>query len=209
MRLIFLILLTLLSLSTAAQAGAWLRERGEGFVSLSFGATRFDETKNALYIEYGLTDAQDVRNGFGNLFARRALGPTDRPHRFAYEIGLGGLWGNEMQLPTVKTGVSWGYGFSHASGNGWMSLDAAYVYEPRMGNHIAKIDGTLGVDFSTLTTGLIEFTLSEQNDDAYGAVEPSLLFRPRGSSFNVKIGAEIPYKETEKSALKLGLWHRF
>ena len=209
-------------LPAAAQAGAWLRETGTGFVSLSFGVTQFSETTNAFYLEYGLTDgmtvgldisaftnSQNVRNGFGNLFIRRKLGSDTGAHRFAYEVGLGGLWGNERQLPTIKTGVSWGYGFNQNDKPGWVNLDAAYIYETEMGQHIAKLDGTLGLELTDFTTGLLEFTLSEQNDDAYGAVMPALLFRPKGRSFNVKVGAEIPYKETENSALKLGLWHRF
>lgn len=223
MKPFFLTCLTLLYfLPSASQAGAWLRETGTGFVSLSFGATRLSDTTNALYLEYGLTEnvtigldisaftnSQDVRNGFGNLFIRRNLGPTTGPHRFAYEIGIGGLWGSDMRLPTVKTGISWGYGFTQNDRPGWVNLDVAYINEPEMGQHIAKLDGTLGLDLTDFTAGLLEFTLSEQNNDAYGAVMPALLFKPKGRAFNVKVGAEIPYKETEKSALKLGLWHRF
>ena len=59
-----LLCITLLILSQAAapmaQAGAWLRESGTGFVSLSFGATQFSETTNAAYIEYGLSDATTI-----------------------------------------------------------------------------------------------------------------------------------------------------
>ena len=217
---ISIILAACLLVPAGAQAGAWLREKGEGFVSLSFGATRSSETTNALYLEYGLSDsttigldisaftnAQDVRNGFGNLFLRRNIGRTDGPHRLAYEVGVGGLWGNEMHLPTLKTGLSWGYGFTERSG--WVNVDLAYIYEPQEGESIARVDGTLGLDFTDVTTGLLEFTLSRRKDDTYGAVLPSLLIRPKGRSFDIKLGAEIPYNETERTAVKLGLWHRF
>ncbi|WP_386625279.1 hypothetical protein [Sulfitobacter geojensis] len=205
-----------------AQAGAWLREKGTGFVSLSFGATQFSETTNALYIEYGLSDkttvgldvstftnALNVRNGFGNIFLRRAIGPTDQPHKWAYEIGFGGLWGNEMQLPTVKTAISWGRGFKIAERDGWVNMDAAYVYEPTLGEHITKLDATLGLNFGTITTGLLEVTLSSQNSETYGAFEPSVLIRPKESRFSIKVGAQVPFDEQEKAALKLGIWRSF
>jgi hypothetical protein len=49
MRLVFTICLVLSQgVAPIAHAGAWLREKGTGFVSLSFGATQFSETTNAL-----------------------------------------------------------------------------------------------------------------------------------------------------------------
>ena len=215
-----LMLAACLLVPDAGRAGAWLREKGSGFTALSFGVTHAKETTNAFYFEYGLSDqttigldisaftnARNVRNGFGNLFVRRSLGPTEGPHRFAYELGVGGLWGNERQLPVLKTGLSWGYGFTRVSG--WVNLDLGYVHEPQLGESIAKIDGTLGLDFGSITTGLLEFTLSKRGEDTYGAVQPSLLIKPRGQAFNVKLGAEIPYNETERAAVKIGVWHRF
>ncbi|MDF3414491.1 hypothetical protein HKX54_08495 [Sulfitobacter sp. M57] len=209
-------------LASNAQAGAWLREKGTGFASLSFGATEFSETTNALYVEYGLsnkttigldissfTNAQNVRNGFGNLFIRRAIGPTDRPSKWAYELGIGGLWGNERQLPSVKTTLSWGRGFQLRARDGWINMDAAYVYEPTLGSHITKFDATLGLHFGGITTGLLEVTHSSQNDDTFGAVEPSVLIRPKDGKFSIKLGAQIPFDEGDKAALKLGVWHSF
>ncbi len=223
MRLLFVACL-IFSLGAAplAHAGAWLREKGTGFVSLSFGATQFSETTNALYVEYGLSDkttigldvsaftnAFNARNGIGNLFIRRRLGPADRPSRWAYEIGVGGIWGNERQLPTFKTGVSWGRGFDLDGHAGWINLDGAFIYEPLQGQHITKFDGTLGMAFNDVLTGILEVNMSYQNKDTYGAVEPSLLIRPKGSKFNFKIGTQIPCEEQEKAALKLGIWRSF
>ncbi|KIN63328.1 hypothetical protein Z946_2198 [Sulfitobacter noctilucicola] len=211
----------MMSVSTAS-AGAWLREEATGFVSLSFGATQFSETTNGLYLEYGVspkttvgldistfTNSQNVRNGFGNLFLRRALGPSDKPSKFSYEIGIGGLWGNEMQRPTLKSGLSWGRGFQVKDRNGWVNIDGAFVYEPTLGEHITKLDGTLGIGFSQLTTGLFEVNISHQNEELYGAFEPSVLFKPAKSLFQIKVGAQIPFEEQKKTALKLGIWHNF
>lgn len=211
-----------LTMPPAVQAGAWLRKEGEGFVSLSFGATRFSETTNALYLEYGLTETTtigldisaftnslNVRNGFGNLFVRRAIGPTDRDSKWAYEIGLGGLWGNEMQRPTLKTGVSWGKGFQINNRNGWVNIDSALIIEPKLNEHIAKLDGTFGMAFTDVTSALLEVNLSYQEDETYGSFEPSVLFKHKNTAISVKIGAQIPFEEQSKTALKLGLWHEF
>ncbi len=223
MRLILVLFMTIFwSAASAAHAGAWLREKGTGFVSLSFGASMFSETTNSLYLEYGLsekitvgldisafTNAQDVRNGFGNLFMRRSLGPTDGRNKWAYEIGVGGLWGNEMQRPTIKTGLSWGRGFQVNKHSGWINLDAAVIYEPTLNEHIVKFDGTVGLDFGNITTGIVEVALSQQENEFFGAIEPSILIRPKQSRFQVKVGAQIPFDDQKKSAFKLGVWHTF
>ncbi|MCX7560377.1 hypothetical protein OS190_12430 [Sulfitobacter sp. F26204] len=209
-------------LASVADAGAWLREKGDGFVSLSFGATQFSETTNAFYIEYGLSDkttigldvsaftnALNVRNGFGNLFLRRAIGPADQPDKWAYELGIGGVWGNEMHRPTVKAGIAWGRGFKVNSRAGWINLDAAYIHEPTLGEHITKFDAAVGMAFSDATTGLLEISVSAQKSETYGAFEPSLLIQPKDSKFRIKLGAQIPFSEQEKTALKMGIWNDF
>lgn len=223
MKTLFAVLvMTCQCMASIGHDGAWLRDEGSGFASLSFGATQFSETTNALYVEYGLSDkttigldvstftnALNVRNGFGNLFIRRAIGPTDQPNRWAYELGVGGLWGNERHLPTLKTTLSWGRGFQFHNRSGWVNMDAAFIYEPTLGSHITKFDATLGLHFGGITTGLLEVTHSSQNNDTYGAFEPSLLIRPKDSKFSVKLGAQIPFDEDDRAALKLGIWHSF
>lgn len=205
-----------------AMAGAWLKEKGAGFSSLSIGANSADEQTLALYFEYGLTDKTtvgldisafagqpDMLNGYGAVFLRRSLFASDGPHKFAYEFGFGALYQDDLPLPVVKAGLSWGRGFSHGRGNGWMNVDAAYIYEPTQGQKFAKLDGTLGMDFNDIMTGMIEVHISRSDDDTFGSLEPSLLLRPRKGAFNIKIGAEIPHDDIDRSALKLGVWHRF
>lgn len=212
-----------LALAHAADAGAWLREKGTGFVSLSFGATQTDRTTNSFYTEYGLTDGTtvgvnisaftgpgDTRTGTGHLFLRRAIGTTEGPRRIAYELGVGGRWNDDTHLPTVRTALSWGRGFQLGSArNGWINVDAAYIYEPTNGQHETKVDSVLGLDFGQITTGMVEVYLGHQNGETYGAVEPSMLIRPRNSAFNIKMGAEIPFEDSRDTALKLGVWYRY
>lgn len=208
-------------LGQSALAGAWLREQGTGFASLSFGATQKDETTAALYLEYGLNEkmtigvdisafnsSEDVRNGFGILFLRRSLGPTDRPNKFAYEVGLGALYEDNETLPAVKTAVSWGRGFQLGQRNGWVNVDAGYIYEPQLMNNTTKLDATVGLDIGGITTGIVELNLSRTDSDSFSAVEPSLLIKPRKVPFQIKLGAQIPLQEGNDT-LKLGIWKSF
>lgn len=213
----------LLLIAPRADAGAWLREQGSGFGSLSFGATLSDETTNSIYLEYGLhpkmtvgldistfTNSAGARNGTGVLFMRRSITDPSGPQRLSYELGVGGIFTDDEQLPAVKGLLSWGRGFEYGPGYGWMNVDVSYLYEPQAGRSVAKLDGVLGLPFTAVTTGLFEVTLSEQEGETYGAVLPSLLFSPRFTQFRVKVGAEVPYDDPgERSSLKLGLWREF
>ena len=166
-----------------ATAGAWLRDHQSGFLSLSFGATQTDQTTNALYLEYGLTQqttlgvdvsafsiGSDVRNAFGIVFMRRALGDRKRPSKWAYEIGIGALWDQDRTLPAVKTSLSWGRGFQLGDRSGRISVDAGYVHEPTLQNHTTKLDATAGLGFTQITTGILEMTYSHKDTDCFGAV---------------------------------------
>lgn len=221
-RIFVITLLAVLTAAPMAQAGAWLRDAGTTFLALSFGVTQHSDTTNGFYLEYGLSDQTTVgidvstftnrlhvRNGVGTVFLRRNLTAPDGPNRFAYEVGIGGVWGNEMQRPTMLIGLSWGRSISLWGQNGWVNLDGRFTYEPRLGEHVTKLAGTFGLDFGPTTTGLVELSISSQKGDSFSALEPSLLFKPRHSPFRIKIGTQVPLQDSARSALKLGIWHRF
>ncbi|MEP5732181.1 MAG: hypothetical protein ABJL67_22730 [Sulfitobacter sp.] len=211
-----------LSAGSPAQAGAWLREKGSGFTSLSFGLNRFEEGSQSLYFEYGLsekmtigldvttsTQRSDFRDGQGHIFLRRQLWANDGPHKLAYEIGIGGTIRDDAVLPTFKSGLSWGRGVQLYDRNGWVNVNAAFIYEPSLGEHITKMDATFGLELGQRTSGLVELSLFHQHGDTYQAVEPSLLIRPKDSRFNFKVGAKIPFDDQDKSSLRLAVWHSF
>lgn len=205
-----------------AQAGAWLREKGSGFTSLSFGFNQFEEGAQSLYFEYGLTEkmtvgldvttatlGSDFHRAAGHLFFRRKLWDLGSPHQLSYEIGVGGIYQDDLILPTLKAGISWGRGFQFRDRSGWVNVTAAFIYEPMMGENVSKLDATLGLELGKITTGMIELNLQRKDRDLYQAVEPSLLIRPRTSKFNFKVGAKVPIADPDKSSLKLGIWHSF
>ena len=114
-----------------------------------------------------------------------------------------------LSRPTMLMGLSWGRGFTLGDRNGWVNLDGRFTFEPRLQEHVTKLSGTLGLDFGTTITGLVEFTISSQKGGNFSALEPSLLFKPTRSPFDLKVGTQIPFQSTASSALKLGIWHRF
>lgn len=204
----------------AADAGAWLREKNSGFASLSFGATQGDTMNASLYVEYGVSEkttigvdinafhsADSETNGFGALFLRRAIGPTDHTNKFAYEIGLGGFFEDE-NLPAFKTAVSWGRGLQLGERQGWVNVDAAYIYEPTLLTHQTKLDATAGLDLTPRMTGILEINFSDRDGNSNTAVEPSLLFKPSFTDFHFKLGANIPMDNAD-TALELGIWRNF
>jgi hypothetical protein len=211
-----------LCVPSAALAGAWLKEKGHGFVSLSFGANMAEEITGGLYVEYGLSDSTTIGidisgfsggsitlNGYGSLFLRRSIGPTDKPSKWAYEIGIGGYWEQETARPALKSAISWGRGFQFKGRNGWMNMDGAFIYDPTLGSHMTKLDATVGMEIGKITTGILELALGHKDDNTFGSIEPSLLLRPKNMDFQFKLGANIPFEDQDKSALKLGIWRSF
>jgi len=224
MKSLFAALLTICCcMAQLAHAGAWLREQGTGFVSFSYGALKSDQSSTSIFVEYGLSDTttigvdinafiaqSEVRNAFGIAFLRRSLGPTDRTSKWSYEVGVGAFWEDEQILPAAKSAVSWGRGIQFRERSGWMNVDASLTLEPTLMNHIAKLDATAGLNFSPATTGILELNFSQQQDsDLFGAVEPSVLIKPKRSAFQVKLGAQIPLTQDDDTTVKLGLWRNF
>lgn len=207
---------------TNADAGAWLREKGTSFTSFSYSVTWFRDTANSSYVEYGLRDdltiGVDIRtetsglgsqSGFGTLFIRRPLGPNEGENRWAYEIGLGAGWIDEIIFPYLKTGVSWGRGIQLREKYGWVAVDASMAWDVTASRHLAKIDSTIGLNFTDVTTGMVQLYLSHLDRETYGSIAPSLVIKPGKSKFRYQIGAETQFGNYENTALKIGVWREF
>ena len=80
--------------ATSADAGAWMREKGTSFTSVSFTSTWFRDTTNTSYLEYGwrddltigadigyATSRQGTQSGYGTIFIRRPLGKNNGPNK--------------------------------------------------------------------------------------------------------------------------------
>lgn len=220
--------LTLVLSAGPAQPGPWPREAGTGFLSLSHSMAgdrdqpgRRAAGYSALYGEYGLDGALtlglDAGRGdlYGDwsavLFLRHALDDGNGPHRFAAELGLGGMGADgTAPQPLLRPGLSWGRGLETGWGPGWATLDSFLEYRLGDGEAALKADLTLGVK-PTPDRMLI---LQVQSGD-YPGTPPYLRLAPayvrrlgRGETF-LEIGLKAGLAGEETQGLKIGLWRRF
>lgn len=216
------LLLCTLSFAQIAQAGPWLREKGSTFTAVSFSSTYYLETGTQTYLEYGLTDKTTVvadlgmsrlhyvaNSGYATLSFRRALSAPDAKSKWAYELGAGTGWVGPRTLPHIRTGLSWGRGMEWGKKSGWMTVEAAVIWDLTYALHVTKIDTTLGINFTEVTSGMLQFYTANAADQTFGTIAPSFIFKPKNSKFRIQIGSESQLGDWNNSALKIGLWRKF
>lgn len=219
---LLVLVLIFLCLSGPAQAGAWMREKGTSFVSSTFTLNKSLDQSSGTYIEYGwhddLTIGADLsfanshlglQSGAVTLFLRRPLSRPDAAHKWAYEIGAGTAWVQDLMLPHVKLGLSWGRSFQIGQNHGWMGVDSALYWDVTSGRRAAKLDGTLGYNFSQVTSGMLQVYLARIDQQTYGTFAPSILIKPKNRNFRIQIGTETPFDGLSSTSIKLGLWREF
>ena len=225
MRFCLCVLVMICPLSSCpAQAGAWLREKGAGFASISFAATYFLDTEQKTYLEYGVRDdltlGADIAiigdqfgnaGGYATLFLRRPIGGTDSPHRWAYELGVGAAWAPEIVTPYIKTGLSWGRGIQIRETYGWVTVDASVSWDLMYGVHVTKVDSTVGLTFNDTFAGMLQLYTANVQNENFATIAPSLLISPSkdDSAYRFQVGTETLFGDIEASAIKIGLWREF
>lgn len=210
--------------ASSAHAGAWLREKGSSFTSFSLSTSWFRDTRSSSYMEFGITQTSTVgidlglsrnQNGkklaYGTLFLRRALGASNGPNTWAYEVGLGATYGGAgtEALPHFKTGLSFGRGINLKGRGGWIAADAAVLWGLQEDNHVAKLDTTIGLNFNDNLSGILQLNLAHQEGETFSYFEPSFVIRPGDGGLKLQIGLITPLDDASNTALKLGLWHEF
>mgnify|MGYP001799409530 CR=1 FL=1 len=206
----------------SALAGAWLREEGKGFASVSATTTQQRDFSGSVYLEYGLTPGHTIgadisfgldrtgqQNGSGVVFLRVPIGPTDRTHRFAGHLGLGGRYTNGIFSPALEAGLSWGRGVRWRDNWGWAAVDASINLPQAPAEDRIKIDGTFGMSFTPTVKAMIQMFNTLENGQVFSDIAPSLLYQPRQGPYTIQIGAEFPVAGGGDTALKIGLWRDF
>ncbi|WP_299417599.1 hypothetical protein [uncultured Sulfitobacter sp.] len=211
-----------LCLAQSALAGPWLREKGSTFSAVSFASTYNLETAATTFLEYGLTDKTTLvadigmarlqnspDGGYITLSFRRAIGSPDRPSKLAYEIGAGVGWIGDETLPHIRTGLTWGRGMTWGEKSGWVTVEGAIVWDLTHELHVTKIDTTIGVNFSDVTSGILQLYTAHVDGKGIATIAPSVVFTPRDAKFRVQIGSESQIGDLGNSALKIGIWREF
>ncbi len=220
MRLCFIILLLL---PNFGHAGAWVREKGETFLSYSyeqFEDSTGRESFTSGYMEYGLTDRLTVgiddgrsqRSGANTTiaFARIPLTPQNSRNKFTLELGAGALQGESpLTNPILRPGVSWGRSIQTRFGSGWVNIDALAEYRTLTHDTASKADATIGLNAGKKTKLMVQFNAGNYpTSDPYLRVAPSILHEVY-KGVHVQLGARKGLSGDTSTGFKLGTWLSF
>ncbi len=221
---VLLALVLWFSAATSCAAGAWMRGEGEGFLSLRVNPYEDAESdtpswEQNLYIEYGLRPKLTIgaqvnytagEKGDGLLFVRLPLRDDDRPSKLAVEVGLGAESFDGISFdPFVKTGLSWGRGFSMGERNGWINVDGAVQIATEDKPELYKLDATVGLTLSDRFQVMGQsFLEGDENGESLNLV-PSIIYRPKRGNMRIVVGLEHKTGRYERTGLRFGLWREF
>lgn len=213
-------------------AGAWPREQGRTFVSLSQTFSTGVETLLAptqtltawtgLYAEYGLTgkltvgldagtgSGPDASIGTGLVFARYPVWQSAGGQRVAADLGIG--WRNdseEGQDLRIRPGLAWGRGFESRWGQGWLGVEVSAEWLMPSQQQIYKADFTAGIkpDDRWMLIGQVQ-TGRYPDSGALIRIAPSVV-RAIGPMTHLQLGLEATVLGDDSIGGKLGLWFEF
>lgn len=220
-RVLFVLWLTCLA-THPAYAGAWLREKGKGFLAYSnLTASTLDTTFSA-YFDYGLSERATIGatldfntplygypSGKALLFMRRSLGWGGADANWTYELGFGGHHTGLELLPVAKTTLSYGRGITWGKRNGWLAIDAGIEWDLGHSKHMVKIDSTLGMELGARSKGMLQ--IFNTYGDTWNSItlSPSYIFQTKKKKKNYVVGFEANSLTPKTVAIKIGVWQTF
>jgi len=215
---LILALIALPWLAVMVQAGAWPREKGEGFLSFSSQFAERDETginrqSFAAYAEYGATgrltlgldlSGDALRMSKAIAFARWPLGRAGRPRKLAVELGAGQVEGEAALRP----GLSLGRGVRLGARQGWLAADTRAILFSG-GGAAFETDLTAGLALGPRLLGIVQLQAgAPESGRDYLHLSPSLVYEMRPGA-QIELGVLAPLSGGGERELKLGLWRRF
>lgn len=213
---LILALIVLPWLAVMAQAGAWPREKGEVFLSLSSQIEARDENginrqSHGLYAEYGATarltlgldvNGDALRMSKAIAFLRWPLGSAERPLKIAVEIGAGQV----EEETALRPGLSLGRGFAIGNRSGWLNADLRASLD---GGTAFETELTAGLSVTARTKVIVQLQAgTPDRGQDYLRLAPSLVYDMRPGT-QVELGLLEPLSGGGERGLKLGIWRRF
>ncbi len=235
MRSVGVALILVLASAPAAQAGAWLREKGKTFAATSLQTTKDNGNEISIYAEYGLSDRvtlgldstydtdllnyvqgsgpvvdtlEELPQGSGILFLRFPIGPTDQTNKWAFHVGAGARYIDGEFLKAAELGLSWGRGIQLGERYGWLNIDSSYNVAESPGEPRVKLDGTVGLGITEKTKVMLQMFNTFVSDERYIKVAPSLLYAPGKGAVTFQLGSEYLVNGGDAS-FKVGIWYSF
>jgi hypothetical protein len=208
--------LIVLTCTSPAFAGAWLREKGAGFSSVTGSATIGGDIAESSYLEFGARDdltfgVEIGFTGFATAFLRRPIGKNDKPGVWAYELGMGVGWTDYVIRPYLLTGLSWGRGYDLGGLNGWLAVDTSVTWDVYFAEHLVKIDSTLGMNFGDRFSGMLQLFGAGTAAGHTTSIAPSILVTPLNNhpEIRLQIGGQSQIGLPANSAIKVSIWRSF
>ncbi len=230
--------LILAALAGPACAGAWPREKGSTFVSLSHAVSTGTQTLltpfmtisnyTGLYAEYGLTEklTLGLDAGLGGnpadaeteayevrataVFLRYPVWSDDSGHRTAVQLGFGRITDSVHGDQTrLIPALAWGYGFESRFGGGWAGIDASADIRQPSGEVFWKADATLGLKPTERWMGILQLQTG-----LYPDAEPLVRFAPSvvrklGPRLSLQLGGFAGLTGDDSLGAKAALWLSF
>ena len=195
--------LALAVLAAPACAGAWLKEKGETYLSFGVDQDRWGSWLS-LYGEHGWRDGYTIGVSLGGrenplmpvtgmdldgyAFLRGAI-KGEGATRIAWQIGAGAMLdAHDGILPQAYLGGAVGHGFA----NGWwanLDLAAVTTFHPEERRNELRADAALGLGDTRLGNVVIEASARHDGTDASYSVTPSLGRTIRG--FEARVGVSL------------------
>ena len=233
-RLLAGLLCALLSVAGQVSAGAWPREAGTGFASVTrWQAQDSADSYSALFVEYGLLP----RLTLGLDAGRSVAGQTKSVAflRAPFGRAMGGLvavelgWGEIAGRRVLRPGLSWGRSVARSRWQGWLAVDTLMELDLETRQIDIKADVTLGItpqsqagtasDWTVmlqLQTGLVGVQDSLDllyyegiiPEPSFLRLAPSVTYRLR-EGMHLELGLYRGLNGSSERGVKLGLWSRF
>ncbi|MDZ7709086.1 MAG: hypothetical protein U5K36_02560 [Roseovarius sp.] len=215
---LLLVLAVLPWLATDVHAGAWMRAKGEGFLSASGTVEGPDEfglyrQSFSLYAEYGATERLTFGVDLGGdtlrmtkavAFLRWPLGARSRETKLALEIGAGQV----EEENALRPGLSIGRGIAIGKHHGWLNADGrAILFEG--GDTAYETDLTAGLSLGKRVKAMVQLQagIPAQGRD-YLRLAPSVVYQTRPGT-HLEFGVTEPLSGGGERGFKLGLWRQF
>lgn len=204
-----------------ALAGAWLRDKGNGFMSISStirALSPIADYETSLYADFGLTarltaglDVNETPGvgGHALAFLRLPISASGARRKLALELGIGGHHRREIWHPMYRVALSLGYGFTGWFGPGWLAVDTAIEHRGGHAEPLFKLDATIGLSSSDQIRPMLQLeTAIAQNLSLQWTLTPSLMIAGKGKSTWI-IGIQQRSFGAHRMGLKVALWRRF
>jgi len=226
MRNILVVVLLLVVTAPPVCAGAWLREKGDMFLSATATFRQIDngpaentlEYETGFYAEYGaaprLTVGFDMNDRIGTAghalaFARLPLGIDTDQTRFALELALGGHQWLGVWRPMAKAGLFIGHSFDSRWGAGWIDIGAAIEHRTGASGPLFKLDALIGLSQGGRIRPMLKVESAYLPGHAmYWSVTPAVLIDGKENKTWL-IGLERKSSGNGSLGLTIGLWQRF